>query len=107
MEEIKDYLISKLNNSTYHYDSISKVEIGSVILYNIYTDLFKIKIYDAACNQNDYFDIIKNTVTTVKTTENFLKISEDILILRKEILTTLLQNLKNFTSLRYLKLLPH
>ena len=49
-------------------------------------DLFKIKIYDAACNQIDYFDILKNNVTTPKTTENFLKIGEDILTLRKEIL---------------------
>jgi hypothetical protein len=49
-------------------------------------DLFKIKIYDAACNQIDYFDILKNNVSTPKTTENFLKIGEDILRLRKEIL---------------------
>ena len=36
--------------------------------------------------QIDYFDILKNNLTTTKTTENFLKIGEDILRLRKEIL---------------------
>ena len=85
MEEIKEYLVNKLSKSN-NKESIKHVQIGSVILYNIYMDLFKIKIYDAACNQIDYFDILKNNVTTPKTTENFLKIGEDILNLRKEIL---------------------
>ena len=85
MEEIKEYLVNKLSKSN-NKESIKHVQIGSVILYNIYMDLFKIKIYDAACNQIDYFDILKNNVTTPKTTENFLKIGEDILTLRKEIL---------------------
>ena len=85
MEEIKEYLVNKLSKSN-NKESIKHVQIGSVILYNIYIDLFKIKIYDAACNQIDYFDILKNNVSTPKTTENFLKIGEDILKLRKEIL---------------------
>jgi len=85
MEEIKEYLVNKLSKSN-NKESIKHVQIGSVILYNIYMELFKIKIYDAACNQIDYFDILKNNVTTPKTTENFLKIGEDILRLRKEIL---------------------
>ena len=85
MEEIKETLINKLSKSN-NKESIQHVQIGSVILYNIYMDLFKIKIYDAACNQIDYFDILKNNLTTTKTTENFLKIGEDILRLRKEIL---------------------
>jgi hypothetical protein len=85
MEEIKDYLVNKLSKSN-NKESIKHVQICSVILYNIYMDLFKIKIYDAACNQIDYFDILKNNVSTPKTTENFLKIGEDILRLRKEIL---------------------
>ena len=85
MEEIKENLVNKLSKSN-NKESIKHVQIGSVILYNIYMDLFKIKIYDAACNQIDYFDILRNTLTTAKTTENFLKISEDILKLRKEIL---------------------
>ena len=85
MEEIKEYLVNKLSKSN-NKESIKHVQIGSVILYNIYMELFKIKIYDAACNQIDYFDILKNNVSTPKTTENFLKIGEDILRLRKEIL---------------------
>ena len=85
MEEIKEYMVNKLSKSN-NKESIKHVQIGSVILYNIYMELFKIKIYDAACNQIDYFDILKNNVTTPKTTENFLKIGEDILRLRKEIL---------------------
>ena len=85
MEEIKENLVNKLSKSN-NKESIKHVQIGSVILYNIYMDLFKIKIYDAACNQIDYFDILRNNLTNTKTTENFLKIGEDILRLRKEIL---------------------
>ena len=85
MEEIKEYMVNKLSKSN-NKESIKHVQIGSVILYNIYMDLFKLKIYDAACNQIEYFDILKNNVSTPKTTENFLKIGEDILKLRKEIL---------------------
>ena len=85
MEEIKEYLISKLTKST-NILSLKNVQIGSVILYNQYVDLFKIKIYDATCSQIEYFDILKNNMTNSKTTENFLKIGEDILSLRKDIL---------------------
>lgn len=85
MEEIKAYLINKLSKSN-NKESIKHIQIGSVILYNIYMELFKTKIYDAACNQIDYFDLLRNNVTTPKTTENFLKLGEDILSLRKEIL---------------------
>ena len=63
------------------YNWIKHVQIGSVVLYGIYMDLFKIKIYDTACNQIDYFDILRNTLTTATTTENFVKI---VLKLRKE-----------------------
>ena len=85
MEKIKDYLISKLNKNTNKL-SIKHVQISSVILYYQYVDLFKIKIYDATCSQIEYFDILKNNITTQKTTENFLKIGEDILSLRQDIL---------------------
>ena len=77
MEEIKDYLISKITYSS-NKDSIKHVEIGSVILYNIYCNLFRIKIYDATSIQIEYFDNFKSTVTTKKSTENFLKSGEDI-----------------------------
>ena len=67
MEEIKEFLISKLIKKSFQ-DTINHVQIGSVILYNQYIDLFKIKIYDGTCNQIDYFDILRNNVTTNKIT---------------------------------------
>ena len=81
--DIKDSLISKLKKNS-KTESIKHVEIGSVILYNLYFDLFKIKIYDGLCSQIDYFDLIKNTAVTNKTTENFLKIGENIFKNRDE-----------------------
>ena len=85
MEEIKEYLVNKITKSN-NKESIKHVQIGSVILYNIYTELFRIRIYDAACNQIDYFDILRNNTTNSKTTSHFLKIGKDILDIRKEIL---------------------
>ena len=85
VEQIKDYLIEKLKKNTNKL-TIKHVQISSVILYNQYVDLFKIKIYDATCSQIEYFDILRNNITTVKTTENFLKIGEDILKLRQDII---------------------
>ena len=67
--------------------TIKKVQISSVILYNQYVDIFKMKIYDSTCNQIEYFDILRNSVTTIKTTENFLKFGEDVLSIRKDILS--------------------
>ena len=93
MEQIKEHLINKISYSS-NKESIKHVEIGSIILYNIYCTLFKLKIYDAASNQIEYFDNFKSTVTTKKSTENVLKNGEDILKLKKKILciwTKLLQ----------------
>ena len=86
MEEIKQYLIDNLNKNTNKL-TIKKVQISSVILYNQYVDIFKMKIYDSTCNQIEYFDILRNSVTTIKTTENFLKFGEDVLSIRKDILS--------------------
>ena len=85
MEEIKKYLLNNLTK-TKNKLSIRHVQLSSVILYNQYIDLFKMKIYDATCSQIEYFELLKNSATTVKTTRNFLKIGEDILNLRKDIL---------------------
>ena len=85
MEEIKEYLINKLMKKSFQ-NSINHVQIGSVILYYQYMDLFKVKIYDGTSNQIDYFELLRNNVTTNKITENFLKIGEDILSLKKEIM---------------------
>ena len=86
MEGIKDYLVNKINKSN-DRTSIRHVQIGSVILYNIYIDMFKIKLYDATTSQIDYFDILKTSVTTSKSTQNFLKVGETILKIRNDILT--------------------
>ena len=85
MEEIKDYLISILTKNR-NKISIKHVQISSVILYNQYMDLFKMKIYDATCSQIEYFDILKSEITTSKTSENFLKTGDEVLSLRKDIL---------------------
>ena len=84
MENIKNYLINKLVRKSFK-NSINNVQMGSVILYYQYYDLLKLKIYDATCNQINYFDILRNNINTGKIAENFLKTGEDILILRKEI----------------------
>ena len=83
-EDIKEYLTSKLKDSK--KDSIKHVQIGSVILYYLYIDLLKIKIYEAIINQIEYFDYLKNNFATNKTTYNFLRTGEIILKTRKEIM---------------------
>ena len=85
MEEIKDYLVFKITKAT-DMDSMSHVQISSMILYYIYADLFKIKIYDAACSQIDYFDHLTNQNIDSKITQNFLHTGDDILLLRKKIM---------------------
>ena len=85
MEEIKDYLVFKITKAT-DMDSMSHIQISSMILYYIYTDLFKIKIYDAICSQIDYFDYLTNQNIDTKITQNFLQTGDDILLLRKKIM---------------------
>ena len=86
MEQIKEYLIFKITKSV-NKENIKHVQIGSVILYYIYIDLFRLKIFDAACNQIDYFDNLRNNNINSNTTKNFLKIGKEILKLRNQILT--------------------
>ena len=83
-EEIKEYLIFKLNKNL-NKESIKHVQISSVILYNLYINLFKIKIYDGLSSQIDYFDLLKDSSSTNKTTEHLLKCGENIFKTRKEI----------------------
>ena len=85
MEEIKDFLVFKITKAT-DMDTMSHIQISSMILYYIYSDLFKIKIYDAACSQINYFDHLTNQNTDVKITKNFLKIGDEIILLRKKIM---------------------
>ena len=85
MEEIKTYLLKKIETNKNKL-TLKHLQLSSVILYNQYVDLFKMKIYDATCSQIEYFDLLKNSMTTTnKTTKNFLKLGEDILNLRKDI----------------------
>ena len=75
-EDIKEYLSHKLDND--QNEKIKNIQIGSIILYNLYTDIIKMKIYDAVCNRIDYFDILKHNITSNKSTKNLLTISETI-----------------------------
>ena len=86
LEEIKLYLINKLKK-TRNKLTMKNIEISSVILYSQLLDLFKIEIYDAVCSQIEYFDILKNNISTEKATENFLKTGNNILSLRNNIIT--------------------
>ena len=85
IEEIKEYLLTKMKKNSQKL-SIRNVQISSAILYNQYVDLFKIKIYEATCSQIEYFDILRNKIATTKTIDNYLRVGEDILSLRKETL---------------------
>ena len=85
MEKNKKYQMHKLLQ-TGKNESINHVELGSVIVYNNYLDTFKLKIYDAACIQIDYFDCLKNNQTNKNLTPTFMQKGEKILFLRKEIL---------------------
>ena len=83
-EDIKEYLSYKLD--TAHSEKIKNIQIGSIILYYLYTDIFKMRIYDAVCNRIDYFDILKNNITSKKSTKNFLRLAETIRKTRKVIM---------------------
>ena len=86
IEDLIEYFILKLTKKAYIKDTLKNIEIGSVIIYNTLVDKLKIKIYDASCSQIEYFDILRNNVTTTKSTETFLNLGNTILNLRKEIL---------------------
>ena len=85
LEEIKSYMINKLKKNRNKL-SMKNLQLSSVILYNQLVDIFKIEIYDAICSQIEYFDILKNNVTTDKATENLLKTGEGILSIRNNII---------------------
>ena len=99
LEEIKEYLIN-ISYTNPNKKSINHIQISSVILYNKYTDLLKIKIYEATSSHFEYFDLIKNNITTSKITENFLSLGEEIVSLRKNImdLWDKIMNLNPFSS---------
>ena len=75
-EGIKEYLNNKLNNSK--NEKIRHIQVGNIILYYLYIDIFKMRIYDAVCNRIEYFDLLRSNITTNKSTSNFLKLGETI-----------------------------
>ena len=83
-ENIKKFLTYKLKNL--YKQSIKYIQVGSIILYDLYNNLFRIKIYDGTCSQIDYFDLLRNNITQNKTTENFLKTGNNILKIRGDII---------------------
>ena len=83
-EDIKELLTFKINDTKKH--KIKHIQVGNIILYYLYIDIFKMRIYDAVCNRIDYFDIIRNSVTTNKSTTNLLRLSETIRQTRKVIM---------------------
>ena len=85
MEDIKDYLNYKLTNNS-QKESIKHVQIGKVILYYLYIDLFRTKIYDALNSQINYFEVLKTKIITYKITQDFLNFGDEIIKLRKEII---------------------
>ena len=84
IEDIKEYLMNKLTEKNFG-KSINHIQVGSVILYYQYMDIFKIKIYDGITHQIEYFDVLRNNITTGKVTRNFLRTGEEILNLKEEI----------------------
>ena len=84
IEDTKEYLINKLSEKS-NSKSINNTQVGSVILYYQYMEIFKIKIYDGITHHIEYFDILRNNITTGKTTKNFLRTGEEILNLKDEI----------------------
>ena len=88
MEEIKEYLLEVLYNNIVKKDSYYHVEVTKVILYYKYIEDLKLKIFDAASNQVDYFDILRtNTDININSSNKFLKIGNNLLKLRNEIIS--------------------
>ena len=84
LEDIKEHLVYKLKKT--NKDSVKNAQIGSIILYYVYSDLMKIKIYDALCYQIEYFDLLKNNIITSNTTKNLISIGNNNLKTRKQII---------------------
>ena len=85
IENSKNMMKEKLDDSD--LDDINKFQIGNVLLFFKECDNLKIKIYDATCNQYDYFETLKtNDNLKEKTHSQFLEIGITLVNLRKEIL---------------------
>ena len=88
MEEIKEYLLEGLYNNIVKKDTYYHVEVTRVILYYKYIEDLKLKIFDAASNQVEYFDILRtNNDININSSDKLLKIGNSLLILRNEIIS--------------------
>ncbi len=85
MEKIKIHQLNRLIPGMTK-DSISKIEIGSAIIYYRYINNLKITIYDAVSAQIEYFETLKNNQNSNLNTRNFLNAGDKILKLRNDIL---------------------
>lgn len=85
MEEIQEDLVNKMNRSL-DKASVKSIQLGSAILYHLYIEMFKLRIFDATSCQIEYFDCLKSSVTTQNTMKTFLKTGNDILKLRTNII---------------------
>ena len=85
IEDIKILIKNRLEDEL-NLDNINRIEIGSVILYNQESEKLKLKIYEAASCQIDYFDAIKNNNILNSNVSFFLNNGISILKYRKEIL---------------------
>ena len=85
IEDIKIMIKNRLEDEL-NLDNINRIEIGSVILYNQESEKLKLKIYEAACYQIDYFDVLKNNNNANSNVYFFLNTGISILKYKKEIL---------------------
>ena len=60
IEDPKQLILKKLEEL--RLDNINRIEIGNIILYYKLIDDLKLKIYDIAGNQIEYFDILRNNI---------------------------------------------
>ena len=60
IEDPKQLILKKLEEL--RLDNINRIEIGNIILYYKLIDDLKLKIYNIAGNQIEYFDILRNNI---------------------------------------------
>ena len=84
IEDTREAMISTFEKNI-NLDNIKQIQIGSVIYYLKEVENLKLRIYDATCNQIDYFDSLKNNNNSNKNVLIFLQTGISIIKIRKEI----------------------
>ena len=82
VEEVKDQYIQEMKTNS---NILKHTEYSTVILYNLYRFLFKIKITDAITCQIEYFDNIQNMANAFKNIPNLIEIGKNIIKIRNQI----------------------